>query len=51
MNAGKTIRWKHIFRDDGNTVIAAMNHSLWGNVSRLDNDLAMVKKIAVGAVY
>lgn len=48
MNAEKTLRWKQIFRDDGNMVIVAKDHSLWNTVSGLDNHLTMVKKIAGG---
>jgi len=48
MNAGKAIRWKHIFRDDGKTVIVAMDHSLRGRVPGLENYLSTVKKIAAG---
>ncbi len=48
MNAGKYIRWKHIFRDDGKTVIVAMDHSTRGKVPGLENYLATVKKVAAG---
>jgi fructose-bisphosphate aldolase/2-amino-3,7-dideoxy-D-threo-hept-6-ulosonate synthase len=48
VNAGKAIRWKHIFRNDGKTVIAAMDHSLRGTVPGLENYLETVKKIAAG---
>jgi len=48
MNAGKAIRWKHIFRDDGKAVIVAMDHSMRGKVSGLEDYLATVKKVAAG---
>jgi len=48
MNAGKSIRWKHIFRDDGKAVIVAMDHSMGGKVFGLEDYLAMVKKVAAG---
>ena len=48
MNAGKEIRWKHIFRDDGKTVIVAMDHSMRGKVLGLEDYLATVKKVAAG---
>jgi DhnA family fructose-bisphosphate aldolase class Ia len=48
MNAGKEIRWKHIFRDDSRTVIVAMDHSLRGRVLGLENYLSTVKKVAAG---
>lgn len=48
MNTGKTIRWKHIFREDDKTVIVAMDHSMRGKVPGLENYLATVKKVALG---
>lgn len=48
MNAGKYIRWKHIFRNDGKTVIVAMDHSNSGRTPGLENYLATVKKVAAG---
>jgi len=48
MNAGKEIRWKHIFREDGKTVIVALDHSQGGKVSGLEDYLATVKKVAAG---
>ena len=48
MTAGKEIRWKHIFRDDGKTCIVAMDHSIRGVVSGLEDYLATVKKVAAG---
>jgi DhnA family fructose-bisphosphate aldolase class Ia len=48
MNAGKEIRWKHIFRDDGKTVIVAMDHSMRGKVPGLEDYLTTVKKVAAG---
>ena len=48
MNAGKEMRWKHIFRDDGKAVIVAMDHSMRGKVLGLEDYLATVKKVAAG---
>ena len=48
MNAGKSIRLKHIFRDDGKAVIVAMDHSMGGKVPGLEDYLATVKKVAAG---
>jgi fructose-bisphosphate aldolase/2-amino-3,7-dideoxy-D-threo-hept-6-ulosonate synthase len=48
MNAGKMIRWKHIFRDDGKAVIVAMDHSMRGKVPGLEDYLATIKKVAEG---
>lgn len=48
MNAGKSIRWKHIFREDKKTVIVAMDHSTGGVVPGLEEYLATVKKVAEG---
>ena len=48
MNAGKAIRWKHIFRDDGKAVIVAMDHSMRGKVPGLEDYLATIKKVAAG---
>ena len=48
MNAGKAIRMKHIFKDDGKAVIVAMDHSMGGKVPGLDDYLATVKKVAAG---
>ncbi len=43
MNAGKAIRMKHIFKDDGKAVIVAMDHSMRGKVPGLEDYLATVK--------
>jgi len=48
MNAGKAIRIKHIFKDDGKAVIVAMDHSMRGKVPGLEDYLATVKKVAAG---
>ena len=48
MNAGKEIRRKHIFRDDGKAVIVAMDHSMRGVAPGLEDYLATVKKVAEG---
>jgi DhnA family fructose-bisphosphate aldolase class Ia len=48
MNAGKAIRMKHIFKDDGKAVIVAMDHSMRGKVPGLEDYLATVKKVAAG---
>jgi DhnA family fructose-bisphosphate aldolase class Ia len=48
MNAGKMIRWKHIFRDDGKAVIVAMDHSMRGKVPGLEDYLATIKKVTEG---
>jgi DhnA family fructose-bisphosphate aldolase class Ia len=48
MNAGKEIRWKHIFRDDGKAVIVAMDHSMRGSVPGLKDYLDTVNKVAAG---
>jgi DhnA family fructose-bisphosphate aldolase class Ia len=48
MNTGKEFRWKHIFREDGKTVIVAMDHSTRRNVPGLENYLETVKKVADG---
>lgn len=48
MNAGKNIRWNHIFREDGKTVIVAMDHSMRGITPGLENYLETVKKVVEG---
>lgn len=48
MNAGKNIRWNHIFRDDGKAVIVAMDHSMRGVTPGLENYLDTVKKVVKG---
>lgn len=48
MNAGKEIRWKHIFRDDGKAVIVAMDHSMRGVTPGLEDYVGTVKKVAEG---
>ena len=48
MNAGKEIRWSHIFRDDGKAVIVAMDHSMRGSVPGLKDYLDTIKKVAAG---
>lgn len=48
MNTGKSIRWNHIFRDDGKAVIVAMDHSGGGVAPGLEDYLATVKKVAAG---
>jgi DhnA family fructose-bisphosphate aldolase class Ia len=48
MNAGKEIRWKHIFREDGKAVIVAMDHSMRGVTPGLENYLGTVNKVAKG---
>jgi DhnA family fructose-bisphosphate aldolase class Ia len=48
MNAGKQIRWKHIFRDDGKAVIVAMDHSMNGVTPGLEDYVGIVKKVAEG---
>ena len=47
--AGKIIRAKRIFRDDGKTVIAAMDHSFFmGNVPGLEDYLEALQRVAKG---
>jgi DhnA family fructose-bisphosphate aldolase class Ia len=48
MNAGKYIRWNHIFQKDGKTVIVAMDHSTGGVAPGLEDYLGTVKKVAAG---
>ena len=48
MNPGKSIRWSHIFREDGKAVIVAMDHSMGGRAPGLEDYLAIVKKVAAG---
>lgn len=48
MNTGKANRWKHIFRDDGKSVIVAMDHSSGGRAPELQDYIAMVNKVAAG---
>jgi fructose-bisphosphate aldolase/2-amino-3,7-dideoxy-D-threo-hept-6-ulosonate synthase len=48
MNAGKYIRWNHIFREDGKAVIVAMDHSTRGVAPGLEDYLGTVKKVAAG---
>lgn len=48
MNAGKEIRWNHIFRKDGKAVIVAMDHSTRGVAPGLEDYVATVNKVAEG---
>jgi len=48
MNAGKEIRWNHIFRKDGKAVIVAMDHSTGGVTPGLEDYVATVNKVAEG---
>jgi len=48
MNAGKAIRWNHIFRNDGKAVIVAMDHSTRRVAPGLEDYVATVKKVAAG---
>ena len=48
MNAGKDIRMKHIFRDDGKAVIVAMDHSMRGVTPGLEDYIETVKKVVEG---
>ncbi|MDQ1279822.1 MAG: Fructose-bisphosphate aldolase [Thermoproteota archaeon] len=48
MNSGKANRWNHIFRDDGKSVIVAMDHSQSGRSAELTDYLSVVRKVAAG---
>jgi len=45
---GKKIRLKRIFRDNGKTLIVAMDHGMGGAIPSLERPLEVVQKVAAG---
>ena len=48
VHAGKCLRAKKIFREDGRTLIAAMDHSRGGHVRGLEDYKGVIAKVALG---